>query len=215
MGLRDSLVAGVAKQLRRPEGLRGRLTAGGLNRGNRDAVLAAVSATGLVDGQVAADLGFGGGVGLRPLMDRVGSTGHVHGIELSDTMLAMARRRFSQHLARGRLSLHAGDLRALPLSDGSLHAAITVNTVYFVEDLELVFAELARVLRPGGRVVVGVGDPAAMAAMPFSAHGFVLRSIDDLTRLLRRSGFDEPRDERVGSGDRAFRLLVANRGAAD
>lgn len=130
-------------------------------------------------------------------------------------MLTMARRRFSQDLARGRLALHAGDLRAPPLPDGSLDAAITVNTVYFVEYLELVFAELARVLRPGGRVVVGVGDPAAMAAMPFSAHGFVLRSIDDLTLLLRRSGFDDPRDERVGCGDRAFHLLVADRGAGD
>lgn len=206
------MVAGVAKQLRRPEGLRGRLTASGLNRGNRDAVLAAVSATGVVDGQAAADIGFGGGVGLRPLLDRVGSAGQVHGIELSETMLAMARRRFSQDLARGRLAvLHAGDLVDLPFPDSSLDAAITVNTVYFVDDLERVFTELARVLRPGGRVVVGVGDPAAMTLLPFTAHGFVLRSIDDLTRLLGSAGFDEPRDERVGSGDSAFHLLVASR----
>jgi len=214
MGLRDRLMAGVAQQLRQPEGLRGMLTARGLNRGNHDVVLAAVTATGLEEGQVAADIGFGGGVGLRPLLDRVGPEGHVHGVELSDTMLAMARRRFSKDAARGRLTLHAGDMVDLPLPDDFLDAAISVNTVYFVEDPERAFAEIARVLRPGGRVVIGVGDPAAMAAMPFTAHGFTLRPIDDLKGLLHNSGFAEPQHERVGNGDRAFHLLVANHAAA-
>ncbi len=207
------LVAGVARQLRQPQGIRGRLTARGLNRGNHDVVLAAVTATGLEPGQVAADIGFGGGVGLRPLLDRAGDAGHVHGVELSATMLAMARRRFSQEVAAGRVTLHAGDMVDLPLVSDSLDAAISVNTIYFVDDLKQAIAEIARVLRPHGRVVIGVGDPIAMADMPFAAHGFTLRPIDDLKLLLRTSGFDEPRHERVGEGQRAFHLLVANRAA--
>lgn len=211
LGIRDPALAGVARQLRRPQGVRGLLVASGLNRGNRDVVLAAVAATGLEAGQEAADIGFGGGVGLRPLLDRVGAEGHVHGVELSETMLSLARRRFSQDTARGRLVLHSGDMAELPLPDQFLDAAITVNTVYFVDDLEQSFVEIARVLRPRGRVVVGVGDPAAMAAMPFTAHGFALRGIDDLKGILRSSGFDEPRHERVGNGREAFHLLVADR----
>lgn len=205
------LVAGVARQLRQPQGVRGRLMARGLNRGNRDVVLAAVTATGLVPGQVAADIGFGGGVGLRPLLDRVGGEGHVHGVELSETMLAMARRRFSKEAAEGRLTLHEGDMVDLPLLGDSLDAAISVNTIYFVEDLKQAINEIRRVLRPHGRVVIGVGDPVAMAAMPFAAHGFTLRPIDDLKLLLRTSGFGEPQHERVGQGDRAFHLLVGTR----
>src|SRR5262245_15419796 len=50
----------------------------------------------------------------------------------------------------------------------SRHARlITINTVYFVADLDTVCAELARVLRPGGSVVVAIGDPDVMAGMPF------------------------------------------------
>jgi arsenite methyltransferase len=207
------VLAGIARQLGRPDGIRGRLTGRGLNRGNRREVLAAVAATGLDSGQTAADIGFGGGVGLRPLLDRVGPVGHVHGVELSDTMLAVARRRFSEDVAAGRLSLHRGDLVELPLESSSLDAAITVNTIYFVENLQQAFAEIARVLRPDGRVVIGAGDPVAMARMPFTAHGFTLRPIDDIARLLRASGFDELREERVGNGQRAFHLLVANRAA--
>jgi arsenite methyltransferase len=209
MGVRDRLMAGVARQLRRPEGLRGRLTGRGLNKGNRDAVLAAVAATGLQPGQSAADIGFGGGVGLRPLLDRAGPEGHVHGIDLSDTMLAVAGRRFGPDVAAGRLSLHKADLVDLPLPDDSLDAVITINTVYFVADLDRAFAEIARVLRPTGTAVIGVGDPSAMAAMPVTAHGFTIRSIEDLVRDLRAAGFGEPRDQRVDTDERAFHLLLA------
>lgn len=212
MGVRSKLTVGVARQLRQPQGLRGRFTARGLNRGNRTVVLAAVAATDLVAGQTAADVGFGGGVGLRPLLDRVGPDGHVHGVDFSPTMLAMGGRKFGRDIIDGRLTLHAGDMVDLPLPDGSLDALVTVNTVYFVADLERAFAEMARVVRPDGRVVIGVGDPASMATLPFTAHGFTLRPIDELADLLRDASFRELRDERVGDGQRAFHLLVADRG---
>jgi ubiquinone/menaquinone biosynthesis C-methylase UbiE len=208
-------MVGVARQLRQPNGIRGRFIVRGLNRGNRDVVLAAVAATGLTSRQVGADIGFGGGVGLRALLDRVGPEGHVHGVELSDTALALARRRLRRDGAAGRLSLHAGDLADLPLPDDCLDAVITVNTVYFVEDLGRAFAELVRVVRPGGRAIVGVGDPEAMSAMPVTAHGFTLRPINDLVTVLRGSGFDPVRDERVGADARSFHLLVADKPHSD
>jgi arsenite methyltransferase len=79
---------------------------------------------------------------------------------------------------------------ALPLPDHCLDAAITVNTLYFVADLDTACTELARVLRPGGRLVVGIGGPEAMARMPFTAYGFTLRSVDDVIAVLRKAGFD-------------------------
>jgi Methyltransferase domain len=103
-----------------------------LNRGNRPAVAAAVDATGVVPGGTAADIGFGGGVGLAILLKRVGRDGVVHGVEIADDMLARARSRFAGDVETGRLRLARGSLTALPLDDASLDAAITVNTVYFV-----------------------------------------------------------------------------------
>jgi len=47
-----------------------------------------------------------------------------------------------------------------------------------------------------------------MGAMPFTAHGFTLRPVDELIALLRHVGFHDVRDERVGTDDRAFHLLV-------
>jgi SAM-dependent methyltransferase len=209
MGARDRLTAGLARQLGRPEGLPGRLVGRMLDRGNRAVVSAAVEATEARPGQTVADLGFGGGLGLRLLLDRVAPTGHVHGVELSATMLHAAERRHRSALTQGRLTLQLGTLGDLPLDDRSLDALVTVNTLYFVADLPAAFGELARVLRGSGRAVVGVGDPTAMAALPVTRHGFRLRAVDDLVRGLQDAGLTVVRHGRVGQGQRAFHLLVA------
>jgi SAM-dependent methyltransferase len=209
MTFRDRYLAGLARQLGRPEGIVGRAVGSILNRGNRAAVLAAIDATGLGPGQRGADIGFGGGLGLRTLLDRVGADGHVDGVELSTTMLDRAGSRHRSELASGRLTLQPGTLGELPLQDRVVDGLVTVNTLYFVDDVEAVYRELARVLRPGGRAVVGVGDVAAMARMPFTAHGFRLRPAEAVADGLRTAGLDVQHD-RVGKGDRAFHLLIGS-----
>jgi arsenite methyltransferase len=211
MGVRDRFMSGMARQLGNPEGFRGRLIGRMLNKGNRHAVNAAVSGSDVGPGQAVADVGFGGGLSLQLLLDRVGAGGHVHGVELSDTMLEAARRKYRIACADGRMSLQIGSVENLPIETASLDGLITVNTIYFVEDLELALREIARVLRLSGRVVVGLGDPRAMASMPFTAHGFRLRPIDEVTDLLKLVGFTEVRHERVGEGGGAFHLLIGSR----
>ena len=210
MGLRDALRAGLARQLSRPEGLRGRIVARGLNRANGVAIAAAVEATGLRPGQVGADVGFGGGIGLALLLDRVGAGGTVHGVELSDTMLAAARRNQRRVLATGRLRLTKGTLGDLPLPDGAVDGLITLNTLYFVDDLTAAFREIARVLSGDGRAVIGVGDPDWMAKdAVVSTPVFRLRPLSELVASLRAAGLDV--QERELDDARGFRLLIASR----
>lgn len=83
MAVKDALMAGVARQLGHHSGLPGRLAGTLLNRGNRRFVQAAVEALGPDSAASVADVGFGGGVGLQFLLDRVGESGRVHGVEVS------------------------------------------------------------------------------------------------------------------------------------
>jgi arsenite methyltransferase len=186
--LRQKLLSTVAGQLGRPHGLLGPLVARALNRGNARAIAAAVDAADVPRGGVAADIGFGGGLGLQLLLDRVGADGVVHGIEVADDMLNRARSRFSHDVGASRLQLAHGSLTALPLDDASVDAVITLNTVYFISELEAACAELARVLRPGGRAVVGIGDPEVMARAPFTPYGFTLRPVVEIVAALEQSG---------------------------
>jgi arsenite methyltransferase len=206
--VRQRFLAGVARQLGHPQGLAGRLVGARLNRGNARAVAAAVDAAGVGAGASAADLGFGGGVGLSLLLERVGASGIVHGVEVSDEMLATARRRHPAAISTGRLVLHKGSLDRLPLPEAALDGLVTTNTVYFIDDLPAAFAEMARVLAPSGRAVLGIGDPDAMARMPFTRYGFRLRAVDDVLESARAAGLDLRSHERVGDGSRPFHVLT-------
>jgi arsenite methyltransferase len=186
--LRERLLSTVAGQLGRPHGILSPLVARALNRGNQRAIAGAVEAAHTPRGGVAADIGFGGGVGLQLLLDRAGDDGVVHGIEIADDMLRRARSRFGGDVRSGRLRLASGSLNDVGLQDGSLDALITVNTVYFISELDAACAELACVLRPGGRAVIGIGDPDVMAQLPFTSHGFTIRPVGEIAAALQNSG---------------------------
>lgn len=189
----------------------GLLIARMLNRGNRPAIAGAVAAAEVAKGDTVADVGFGGGLGLELLLRRVGDGGTVHGVDVSTTMLERARRRLRGPIAAGDLVLHHAGMGSLPLPDACADAIITTNTVYFVDDLAGALTELARVLRPAGRLVLGVGDPAAMAKAPVAAHGFRLRSIAEIITVIGDVGLDLVEDRRVGDSPRAYHLLVCRR----
>lgn len=124
-------------------------------------------------------------------------------------MVSRAGHRFRPHVAAGRLHLHSGSMTRLPLADNCLDGVITVNTIYFLPDLDLGLMELARVLRNPGRAVIGLGDPRAMAKMAVTAYGFQLRPVSEVVDSLLSVGLTVEEDRRVGDGEDALHLLVA------
>jgi len=213
MALRERATHALARQLGHPRGPFGRLVGRVLNRRNAAAVQAAVSAVPVRAGDVLADIGFGGGLGLELLLRRLDDvdrrSGRVHGVDVSETMLAAASRRFRRHETAGRLQLHLAPMEALPLGDSTVDAAITLNTIYFLPDLQAAFREVHRVLRQGGRLVVGLGDPDDMARMAVTREGFRIRPVGDVVEALGAAGLVVVEHRRVGEGDDAVHLLVA------
>ncbi|MGK8521364.1 class I SAM-dependent methyltransferase [Nocardia asteroides] len=188
--VRARLWSTLADQLGNPHGVLGKGIAFALNRGNKAAITGAVEAAAVAPGSTAADLGFGGGLGLSLLLDRVGAGGVVHGVEISADMLARARSGHAGDIRSGRLKLTEASLTALPLPDNEFDAAITVNTLYFVPDLTAACTELTRVVRPGGRLVIGIADPDVAAKVPFTAYGFTLRPVPEVIAALEQAGCD-------------------------
>jgi ubiquinone/menaquinone biosynthesis C-methylase UbiE len=123
-------------------------------------------------------------------------------------MVRRALGQFDRAIAAGRMQLQAGSLTRLPLEDGSVQGAITVNTIYFIEELDRVFSELARVISTTGRAVVGIGDPENMARMPMTAYGYRLRPVDDVVAVAQAAGLVLEDHRRAGEGDDATHLLV-------
>ena len=208
MTLRDRAMAGLVRQLGHPQGLRGRAVGVMLNRGNKSAIEAAIGELSLKPGARCADLGFGGGVGLRLLLAAADEACHVDGVDISTTMISEAQRRFRAEMTAGRLELHAGSLTALPLPDRGVDGAITLNTFYFIEELDRAAAELARVTAPGGTVVIGLADPNGMAKLPVTKHGFLLRPVAEVIEILAAAGLALKNHRVLEQGLRRYHLLV-------
>jgi SAM-dependent methyltransferase len=210
MGLRDAARRRIGGQLANPHGRFGRLVARRLNALNRSLIEAAIETLQLKTGDTAADLGFGGGLGLRLLLDRVGGAGEVHGVDRSDVALAGARGSYSAEIAAGRLSLHDASMTALPLAAGSVDGIVTTNTIYFLDDAGLTAAlgECARVLRRSGRLAVGISDPEAMARNPLVGDGFRIRPLDDVVTAAAAAGLRLAEHHRPADNGFAPHLLV-------
>jgi arsenite methyltransferase len=121
--------------------------------------------------------------------------------------LTTASVRLNHTAVLGSLQLHAAPMNRLPLPDASVDAVVSTNTIYFVPELDVALTEIARVLRPRGRLALGVGDPAAMRKMPFTKRGFRLRPADEIIDCLSRAGFSVVEDQRVGHDGRAFHVI--------
>ena len=177
-----------------------------LNKGNGPEIAAAVEALDLTGSEEVADIGFGGGLGLDLLLDQTRDGGRVHGIEPSPDMLKRARKAHPAQVAAGRLALHHAGMESLPIADGALDGWISLNTVYFVEDLPAAFAELRRVLAPSGTGVVGIADPEWMSRQAFTKHTFTVRPVTDVVAALAAAGLSV--EQRTMQGSAPFRLLV-------
>ncbi|MEV6325970.1 class I SAM-dependent methyltransferase [Nocardia sp. NPDC051787] len=210
MRISEPIMKRFAQQLGLPSGAAGRFVTRFLNIANRRLIEGSAEALEAARGGQVADIGFGGGYGLDILLDRVGPQGTVYGIDVSATAISQARRRFKHVIHEGQLHLMEAPMRRLPLADDALDGVVTANTIYYIPDDELPasFAEVARTLRTGGRLVVGVGDPAFMAGLPFR-DGLRIRPLDEVTGLITNAGFDICDHQRVGQSDRAFHVYAA------
>lgn len=137
---------------------------------------------------VVGDLGCGTGVVLSMLAPHVS---RVIGVDASDEMLASARAR-THHVAN--VDLRRGSLDALPLPDASLDAAVMMLVLHHVPAPALALAEAARVLRPGGRLlIVDMAPHEREEYRQQMGHVWLGFSDDQLRRLLEQAGFVSPR----------------------
>lgn len=104
-------------------------------------------------GQLLLDVGVGSARYAVPVAERAGATGRVVGLDLQIAMLRLAGARAARH--RVAVTTVASDASTLPFSDGTFDGAWLVSVLGQAPDQTAVLREVRRVLRPGGRLVVG------------------------------------------------------------
>ena len=149
------------------------------------------------------EVGFGGGGLLRSLL--LGTRGEVFGADISDAAIRRARDRFARDVRRGRLHLLKASVESLKLPPETVTKAVSVNSLYFWADPAAALAELARVTKPGGRLVLVFEPAGELRKWPGHRFGFRLFEPAEVRALMEAAGFADIA-ERWGTGRRPARF---------
>jgi arsenite methyltransferase len=181
----------LAAQLRQPTGWFGKIVMGDLlNKGNEKINRYAIEYLDLQSTDRVLDIGFGGGVTIEEMLKTI-ETGRIYGVDFSDVMVAQAREKFKDAIEAGKVSIEFADVQQLPFERNDFDRVCTVNTIYFWEDLLVGLREIRRVMKSGGRLVVGIRSADKMKDLPFTQHNFKLYSPEAVKDSLIGAGFSD------------------------
>jgi ubiquinone/menaquinone biosynthesis C-methylase UbiE len=168
-----------------------------------EAVLASLGCgnpTALIDlheGQTVLDLGSGGGIDVLLSAKRVGPSGFVYGVDMTDEMLALAQENKTK-AGVANVAFLRGRIEDIPLPAASVDVVISNCVINLAADKSLVLRDAFRVLKPGGRFAVSdvVADGPVPDELRQNMEAWVgclsgALAIDEYTQLLTDAGFEE------------------------
>lgn len=185
----------IAKQSGHPQGWFGHIVAFAMARETAAVNRMALDHLNVRDGNAVLEVGFGHGQTVREIARRV-ATAKISGVDPSGVMVRVALRKCRAYA--DRLDLRNGVAEILPFDDAVFDRALTVHTTYFWPQLDPGLGEIRRVLRDGGRFVLGfrpADDELAAANLPISVY--TLHSIEEMKSALSRAGFNDVSIEQV------------------
>ena len=137
-------------------------------------------------GETVLDLGSGAGIDAFLGAERVGPTGRVIGVDMTPQMLERARKNAAS-AGRTNVEFREGRLEALPVEDGSVDAVTSNCVINLVPDKAGGFAEVARVLKPGGRMVVS--DIVLDAPLPEAVRADIAAWVGCISGAMRKEEY--------------------------
>jgi arsenite methyltransferase len=167
-------------------------------------------------GETVLDLGSGGGIDVLLSARRVGPTGKVYGLDMTDEMLALARKN-QRKAGVTNVEFLKGDIEQIPLPDNSIDLIISNCVINLSPDKDQVLKEAFRVLKPGGRLAAS--DIVIRGSMPHEIRhsvelwtGCVAGALEESVYLakLQQSGFEQISIEptRIYTADDAKEFLM-------
>jgi ubiquinone/menaquinone biosynthesis C-methylase UbiE len=187
----------IAEQARNATGLLGRLIAFVMAHETFAANMRAIRALDIQRGDHVLDVGCGHGRSLMELAARA-SNGHIAGADPSELMAEIAVERNRELVKARTVDVKIARADALPFADAAFDKVLCVHVIYFWQGLGAGFREIARVLKPGGRLALVFrtsADAAAVQAFPAEVYRF--RSFAEVTAALDEDGFTiDKADER-------------------
>ncbi len=151
-----NLLGRLLSQSGKPRGRFGRFLVRGMNFGHSGLTRWGLTKVEIRDNATVLDIGCGGGRALERLAS-LASLGKVVGIDYSEDSVAVARKRNQRLIATGRVEVLHGSVSSMPFPDATFDCVSAVETYYFWPDIAADLAEVRRVMKPSGQMVIIAG----------------------------------------------------------
>jgi ubiquinone/menaquinone biosynthesis C-methylase UbiE len=198
----------IARQFSQPTGLLGRVIGRGMARHNEREARWTVDLLAIDPDARVLEIGFGPGVAIQYAAERA-TRGHVSGIDRSEAMFKMARKRNAPELANGSVDLAKADVQSLPYPDDSFDRAFAIHCIYFWREPAACLREIRRVLRPDGIVAITIRPVHQWQRRKPPADVFHLYSGEEVAKLLSKSGFRRPHVEPYPQREKPGECILA------
>jgi ubiquinone/menaquinone biosynthesis C-methylase UbiE len=134
------------------------------------------------------EIGFGTG---RLISDMAAITkqGIMEGVDLSETMVSIARKKNRKYMEEGRVKIRQGSFEEMSYRDIFFDKVCSANTIYFWSDPEDTAEKILKILKPGGKLVIGFGDKEQLKKKTLSSEVFRFYSHNEVKNILKNSGF--------------------------
>jgi SAM-dependent methyltransferase len=201
----------IARQSRCPTGVLGLFIAHVMAKETAAANTRLLSLIELGPTDHALEIGFGHGRTIERAAGAV-TEGFVAGVDLSDDMVRMATKRLRPFIDAGRAELRQGDSASLPYEDRRFDKVYALHTLCFWTNPVHHLSEVRRVLKPGGRFVLGFTpgeDAQARASFPATVYHFY--DTGEVRRSCEEAGFDAVGLVRGDDSARPVVFAVAHR----
>lgn len=196
-----------SRQSGHPSGLVGRIFGRAMVKDTADANDRALALLDLTAPRTVLEIGFGQGRTAAVLLH----AGHrILGVDPSTTMVKQATARNRTACRNDQAELRHNDGTTIPFPDNTADAAFSVHTVYFMPDPSATFTEIARVLRPGGTVVIGSRTSDTPIPAWMDPDIYRIPTASQVTEMLTTSGFDRVDHHTVDTAGYELHLFAAH-----
>ncbi len=203
----------IAEQARHAKGLLGRLVAFVMARETFAENMRAIDALDVQPRDHVVDIGCGHGRSLEALAERA-SKGRVAGADPSELMVEIAVERNRKLIKARRVDVAIAAVDALPFADNAFDKALCVHVIYFCENLDAALREIARVLKPGGRLALVFRTDADKAAVrAFPAEVYCFRPFAEVSAALKNVGFTTVERRTVSGREPVLVIAIKSSGS--
>lgn len=188
MLLKDYYENYIDGQFRRPSGIVGRIIGNHMAQQHIPENEWTVSLLSIQPTDHILEIGFGPGTTIQRAAT-LAHKGHVAGVDLSPTMVQVARKRNATSIQAGRVSLFYGGAANLPFSENSFDKALSIHCLYFWPDPLQVLREILCVLKPGGKLVLTLLPKEKWPGDGMGTPDCRVYRGEDVVKLLMEAGF--------------------------